>query len=610
MNKIILAGMPNSGKSTVFNALTKLNAKVGNWHGVTVNVQSGECEIYGTKFIVCDLPGTYSLSPVTLEEKKSVDYISKSDGIIVYMVEAVTFPSAIKTVAQLIKQGKKVILAVNMVNELNKRGGKINVDYLRQALPCAVVAGEFNEKKAVEELKKDISAFNFNNNRYLNKNLNVADVISKAFIYPTYKESFFEKLTLSHKTAIPFFILVTLIVFYLSFGNYGLGKPLSDLLNLAFTAFISLIKEKLISLNVSEFACDLVCEGVLGSLSAVAGFLPQTLILSFALTVLEQTGYMSRLAYVSEGALNKTGLNGRAIFSVFMGFGCTAISTLSTGGLENDVVRKRAVLTVSTVPCSAKIPVIAYLASYSSSPFLFVFLVYATGFLITLVRLFIVGKFAVKGDRQPLLMELPPYRIPKFKFLVKSLIIDLKKFIIKICTVIFVISLAVFLLKSITPDFRYTRGDFDKSVLFAVGKAISFITAPIGVTDARAGVCIITGLFAKEGVLSAAVGLYPDGIPYEFASLYALTVLIYAYVPCLTAMCAIADEIGKKFALKLGVLQLTEALCLSYAAYASIKYAIIILPTAAVLILATLLIKKIKRKRYENVYGKKTKKIV
>ena len=594
MNKIIITGMPNSGKSTVFNGLTNGNAHVGNWHGVTVDVLSKIAKIGGKEYLISDLPGAYSLTPSTLEEKKALEFIKSSDGIILFIIEAVTFSLAIKSAIQYIRQGRQVIIAINMVKELTARGGNINFNKLSKLLPCDVIYGEFNTKKGIELIKKAIANCKLrekiDGNALFNFNAN------SVFTPPFYKESFLDKITLSPIFAFPCFILLTLFIFYISFGKFGLGQYLSNEFSDFFTKFQSDTFSFLQSVKISPFISNLICDGIIGGLLGVVCFLPQMLIISLSLTVCEQSGYMARLAYVSEGALKNTGLNGRAIFSVFMGFGCTAMSVISTGGLENIQTRKRAVLTASTVPCSAKIPVLTYLSTYSKYPFLFMVGIYAVGVVFSLTQLYLSGKLFVKGDRQPLVIELPPYRKPKIAMLLKSLLSDAKQFIIKICTVIFIISVALFLLKSVTPNLSYAGENFNQSILFSVGKALSFLTIPIGVYDARISACVLAGFFAKEGILSALITLFPQGIPFSFASLFALSVFIYAYTPCVTAMYTVSAQISKKFSVKLGILQLIEALLISYTAYCFIKYTVPSVLILIFIITAFTLYKFIKRK--------------
>lgn len=592
-NLITVCGNPNAGKSTVFNALTNGNARVGNWHGVTIEKEINTANIGGKIYTVEDLPGFYSLTPVTLEEKIAVNGALSSNGIILYIIEAVTFLSSIKTALELIKRKKKVIVAVNMIKELKKRGGNLNVEKLKSILPCPVVVGEFNSKKGVEAIKTAISNYssaNYGERAVLEKDIN------NVFVLPSYKESALDKITLSKYGALPFFFVTVGVIFYLAFGNYGIGKPLSEWLEIVFQKLGDYLRNLLKNGGGSEFVVALVCEGVVGALGGVACFLPQTLVLMFALTMLELSGYMSRLAYVSENFFKNTGLNGRAVFSIFMGFGCTALSVVAAGGLENEKVKKKAALVSGMIPCSAKIPVIAYLSSFASNQFVFITAIYCIGMFFAILQLKLADKFFIKGSRLPLVLEIPPYRLPKLSLVLKSLKNNLKQFIIKICTVIFIISLAVFLLKSVTPSFTYSGGDFQKSILYYIGSFFSFITVPIGITDARITSALIAGLFAKEGVLSAMLTLFPNGINISLSSLFALTVFIYVYTPCIAAMFSVGAENGKNFAVKFGILQFVEAVLSAVLIYSVIEFTVISITAITLVIGAIALLKFTKRK--------------
>ena len=564
-NKIIIAGMPNAGKSTVFNGLTGGNAKTGNWHGVTTSTLSKRAKIMGKEYTVYDLPGAYSLKPTTLEEKLAVKEVVSTNGIILYVIESVTLPSALKNVVNLLKNGKKVIVAVNMVNEFTKRGGKIDFAKLKTLLNCPVVYGEFNTRKGIQQIKNAI----INYKPLLTPvSENLFNNLSLIYRAPTYAQGRLDALTLNAKTAVPIFFVLVFITFYLAFGSYGIGVLVSDFLGNVFENFNGIVDAFLTKNSVNPFLKNVVVLGVLNALSGVFSFLPQTLIIYSALCLLEESGYMSRLAYVSEKLLAKTGLNGRAVFSIFIGFGCTALSIGASGGLENVKSRKRVALISAFVPCSAKIPVISYLSSFSRAPFLFITTVYLLGVVVGLVELKIFTTVTGKEKRLPLVIELPPYRIPTLKNYVKSLLINAKGFIIRICTVIFIISLSVNLLSSVTVNLTYANGDYSKSIIYAVGNAIKFITYPIGITDGRLASSLLAGIFAKEGVLSTLITLYPNGLTLTSESLLALTFFVYAYVPCVTALGVLSAEIGKKFTLKLALLQLIVPLLASYYIYA------------------------------------------
>ena len=590
---VLIAGQPNSGKTTVYNGLTGSNEKVGNWHGVTTISASKIAKINGKNYLITDTPGAYSLNPVTLEEREAVDKILNEKGIIVYVIEAKTLPSAIKTIINLLNSGKKIIVAVNMIKEFISSGGNINFSALKNFLNCPIIHGEFNTLKGIKKIKHAIDTYVYYKPQI---NQKLLEKVDNYYTFSAYKQTLLDKITLNKITAIPFFILAVAVTFYIAFGRYGIGVPLSNLLSQGFSLLNDKLTVILTNANVSKFVLNLVTNGVVGALTGVACFLPQTASLYLALAILEQSGYASRLAYLSEGLFKRGGLSGRAIFSIFMGFGCTSVSILSSGGLENISARKKSALISGLIPCSAKIPVIAYLSSFSKNPFLFTLCIYLVGVLVVLFQLFIISKKVLNKPTVPLLIELPPYRIPNPRIVLKSLLTDAKGFIIKICTVIFVISFTASLLSSVTPTLKYAN-TFDNSILYYIGKVFSFITIPMGVNDARLSASIIAGFFAKEGVLSSLLSVSFNGGVFTTASLFAYTIFVFLYSPCIVALYTVAVEIGKSFAIKLSILQLIEGLIISYYSYAIIKYTAITITVTLFIITVIILIKFIKRKK-------------
>ena len=380
-------------------------------------------------------------------------------------------------------------------------------------------------------------------------------------------------------------------VFFLAFSKYGLGAFLSGFLS----DFFAFLEEKLLNFltakQVNEFLKSVVVGGVFSAFTGVASFLPQTLIVYSFIILLEQTGYASRLAFISERAFVNTGINGRAVFSIFMGFGCTALSVASSGGLESVAYRKRVAYVSALAPCSAKIPVLSYLASFSENPLLFPLLLYFIGCLIGVIELIIFGRDKSE-KRIPLVIELPPYRIPKFKNFAKSLLINAKEFIIRICSVVFLIALAISVFSKTSFSLNYVGDNFKESILYYIGRCFSFITAPIGVNDSRISTAIISGFLAKEGVLTTLITLFGDaGLNLSFSSLFALATFIYLYTPCVTAIYAVGLEIGKKFAVKFAVIQFLIAILSSYLAYYAINYPLILVIVTAVIVIALIIFK-------------------
>ena len=488
MNSVLIVGNPNSGKSTLFNALTGKDAKVGNFHGVTVKLLSGVANINGKKFTVVDTPGIYSLAPVSLEEEVTLNAIKNFNGIIIFLLEAVTLYKCLDLLKGVYSLNKKVILAVNMITEFYKLGGVLNENQLIKSLPFPTIIGDFNGGKGVENIKNAILNYKESSGK-----INTELYLSCATI-PEYKESKLDRL-FTGKYSFLTVILTVSLGLYLAFGKYGAGVLLGSL----FSKLVEFIALPLLSLanNLNPFLSGFIKDGVISGVLGVSAFIPQMLTLLTFLTFLERSGVMARLSYITESLFYKTGLNGRAVFSIIMGFGCTAVGVSLSGGLETKSAKNKAILTLSGVSCSAKIPVFTLLSASCNAPFLYMLLVYVFIVLVALLNLYLADRFFVKSKRVPLVMELPPYRLPPIKELLKSLLKLLKQSIIKIGTVIFLISLVVYLLKSVTPTFKYAVLVED-SVLCVLGKVITPIFYPLGITDWKISTALVAGVLQKK----------------------------------------------------------------------------------------------------------------
>lgn len=577
VGEAIILGMPNSGKTTLFNNLTGLSERVGNYHGVTVDKVSGEVRYKKGKFVLTDLPGTYSLSPVTLEEKVTVNEIKSTDAPIIFVLEAATFASAVNILNELVKHKKPVILVVNMVEELNRRGGKIDCEYIQNKLGVKVIAGEVIRKKDANLIKSAIIKGEF----FLPKEELTSEDLSIAFNIPSYKKGRIDNLTLYGKLSVPIFLLVCFSIFYITFGRFGIGKILSDTLKNLIVDYIGgKVKIYLNYIDSSDFTKRFFSDAVIGGIGQVASFIPQIVIFSGLITVLELSGYLSRAALAMESVLYRSGLNGRSIFTMVMGFGCTGLAATGANGLENETAKKRTLIVTCLIPCSAKIPVIQYLTAQPvfKSQFLALVSLYLCALFVGVIELMLTDRFFIKEKRPPLVLELAPFRKTDFLTLLKSLKKTAVAFIIKLSTVVFTLSLAVFVLKSFDLKFRYVGDNYSESILYRIGYAINFLFVPIGAGDKKAAVAAISGMFAKEGIISALIALYGGVITLDKASLFAFSAFVFLYTPCFTAISMIAGVTSVKFAIKVGVAQFLVALLFSYCCYFLLKHPFIAVP--------------------------------
>ncbi len=574
--KIVITGNSNSGKTTLFNKLSNSRESVGNWHGVTVNIKSKKCKICNNEVELIDLPGLQSFQVYTLEEKASVDFLKKGEyDLIINVIEALRFDSAILLTEELSYLDKPMICIVNMNDDLTKKGGYI--DYKTLSLLCNNFYNiDITKSKDIKYLKSLI--FDTDKNVNTLKNVDYMRVFN-CYYEPRKIFSVSDKMLVSKWFCIPVFTLIIVLSFYLAFGDYGLGKAIGTLLSNATEVFSNFITNKLISLNASSFTVRFIGDGIIKGITSLLCILPSFIILSFVLRYLEHSGLIARFSFVFDNFFGKFGLNGRALFSLIMGFGCTAVSVNTTNGLENVGMKKRLIFALPCVSCSAKTPVYFYLLQtiFPNFSFIVVYFIYLTGVLLSLFVSMLIKKF--EGDKAvALIIELPVLRLNCLKNILKPLINSVKQFIIKISTVIVAVSVIVFLLSTLSTNFEYLpSGDVDASILAFLGKKVTCIFKPIGIDDYKIGTAVFTGLFAKEAIIST-LEVFSFSLDFSAKSLIALTVFIAFYPPCFTAMFAIKSQIGMLDSIYLFVFQTVLSLILSYIIYFLLSFPISIFP--------------------------------
>lgn len=594
--KIAITGNPNSGKTTLFNALTGKNERVGNYHGVTVGVTCGNFSYKGNKHIVYDLPGLNSFDVTTLEEGVSVDFLTKGDyDLIVNVIEAVRIDCAVNLLEDLVKLGKPVLCVVNMTDDLVKKGGNIDFDILKQ-VNIDFINCNLSKRSSVKKLVSD-----FILPRKV-KNARLSYVI-RAFTPPKTVFTGRDDLLTNALFCAVIFVLAGFTSYYLAFGKYGIGKILSDLIIYSVDSLSEKLYALLLSRGASEFLSRLIRDGFFGGIGSLLGFLPPITTLNFILIYLEQSGIISRLSYVFDKPLYAVGLNGRALYALISGFGCTTLAVLSSGGAENVKIKKRLIGGLPFISCSAKLPVYFYIAMriFKNFSFLAVLFVYICGIAFSFCSFYLSAKSDKK--RVPLMIELPTLRINCLKNVVKPLINSVKQFIIKLTTTVMLVSVGVCLLASTGPAFLYLdESQMSESFLALFGKAVTYLLQPIGIFDYKIGTAVFTGIFAKEAVLSTITALGAD-LCLSKPSALALLMLIAFYPPCLTAVGAICKETGAINALYVFVFQLAFGLLTSYVTYMLVKNPWLGFGIFALSIISCLLFKL--RRKNEIFYGKR-----
>ena len=653
--KIALAGNPNCGKTTMFNALTGANQYVGNWPGVTVEKKEGKLKGKkgkGEDIIVTDLPGIYSLSPYTLEEVVSRDYVLKENpDVIIDLVDATNIERNLYLTTQLIETGVPVVIALNMADLLEKRGIKIDTKRLSMLLDCPIIEtsalrGEGLDKlideavKVAKSSKVDLPKEIFSKDmeaaidevkgvlptsvtddkkrwyavKFLENDEKVKEAMKlsasgqslvdtkrqelekqhdddmesivtderykfiQKIVNTTVKKAK-DKLTVSDKIdrivtnrilGIPIFIAIMWLVYYVSVTT--VGTFVTDWTNDVFVVAIQdFFTNILTSIGAGDLVMGLVVDGIIGGLGAVLGFVPQMAILFLFLSILEDCGYMVRIAFVMDRVFRHFGLSGKSFIPLLISSGCGIPGIMASKTIEQDNDRRLTIMTATFIPCGAKLPVIALMggviagetAGYAESSFIAP-LMYFIGIVAVLVAAIILKKTKpFSGKPAPFVMELPQYHIPQVKTVLLHVWERLKGFIIKAGTILFLACVVMWFLGG----FGFTDGGFGMvedsadSLMAAIGGVIAPIFAPLGFGEWQPVAASISGFTAKEaivstmGVLANVAGDTEDAVNVAagVASWFPTGIAAFSFLmfnlldsPCLAAIATMAKEMNDR----------------------------------------------------------------
>lgn len=605
MRKIILVGNPNTGKSTLFNTLSKSSEHVGNWHGVTVDVKQKQIKLSNRDYLLCDLPGIYSLESYSEEEKIASDFISKNkEEVFICIVDANNLRRNLYLFFELKQRVKNIILAVNMANEVKN----IDTTSLSKELNVPVIKIDARKKKSVASLKeivedvkseaesvsnevKSITSFSENGEFSINKFEEISgkifskiDNILENVNYKTngfYGFSKIDKALLNPFWGFVIFALVMMAVFFLTFGR--VGTFLSDALVGSFEVVISSIMKFLSGIINNDFLLRFIEEGIFGGALTVIGFMPQIVIMFMCLNILEDLGYLSRVAFMFDHLFKKFGLTGRSVFSLIMGFGCTTTAVVTTRNLDNESLKKRTAIMLPFMSCSAKLPIYAVICSafFIKYKALIVFTLYLTGILLSLLVAFIMKKFTLKQSDECFLLEMPKFRLPSFVKTGKDAFISAKSFLVRVGGVLVLSSAVVFLLCNFSFGFKAVEIGNGQSIIEKLAGSLSYIFIPLGFGSVGAVVSILTGLIAKEMVVSTlaiinkttagmlALTLANPSSVVNFSPVSAISFLVFVllYSPCLSAIISMRKEVGLKLTVKSIILQFSLAYFISALVY-------------------------------------------
>lgn len=589
--EVVFVGNPNAGKSTLFNALTHAHAHTGNWHGVTVGTLSKYVKTGADGILFTDLPGVYSLKGYSMEEKVATEYIrGHKDALFVNVIDVRSLSRSLALTRMLAGMGASVLVVLTMCKDFFKRGGKLDVKALSRLLRVPVYAVDAFSAKQTKAFFKVIQSDFSENKAGTSADFSLDEIYAPA----ARKEGIIEKICSNPALCLPVFFLIVGAVFYLTFGKNMPGSALKKILE-------ELICDRLAAFLASFFQTPavkaLVCDGILRSAGGVFSFLPQITILYAFLFFLEESGYMSVLAFSADGLFRKIGLNGRAVFCLLLGFGCTAQAILSTRGFENKKMQRRTVAALPYIPCSAKLPVyLTLLGNFFSRPFPAVFFFYLLGVSVSLA----VFAFQSRGTERESVAEVAQMSLPNFGALLKTVLFRLKQFVLKIGTVVTAFTIVVWFVSSF--DFTFAYVGTEKSMLAVFCSGLKYVFYPIGVTDWQTTFALFSGLIAKENVAGLLEFFYPDGLPVAQNTALALGVFILFCSPCVSAITASSREIGWKDSIYNAVFQTVTAVFASYIAYFLLENVLLFIP----FFLSVILLFALKRFCFERIYRKRT----
>ncbi len=547
--KVVLAGNPNAGKTTLFNALTKSSLRTGNFHGVTTT--PARKTVGGITY--ADVPGMYAFRPYSMEEQSAIDEVKSAD-LVINVVDALTLENSLNLTRRIISSGVKTVVYITKSAYLKKRGGKIDLEKLSKYLGVPVL--DVPPKK----LKKMIESGAFLNDEPALKNTAATKTAAQISLKDGYSSgnlnvSKADRLFYNRYFALFFFILSIVLMFFLAFHPLMPG------------AFLKNVVEDLICNKLSAAICahmqnqaviSLVSEGVLGGVGGVFSFIPQLFILYLFLTLLDESGITSALAFATDGLFAKAKLSGRAAFSLVSGFGCTAAAILTTRGYSTVGAQKRTVAILPFIPCGAKLPVfLTFLSPLFKNPFPVVTCLYFAG-----VAVAIIVSLLCKGGGEDMLSEVTPITFPRLKPVVLKLCFQLKGFIIKMAGVVTLFCVLSWFFSHFSFTFAYVS--VEESMLAAFSRALVPLFYPMGITDWRLAYATLSGLAAKENVAATVQLLMPAGAGLNISSALSICTFMLLCPPCISALSASRKEVGLKFTLKCFAFQLAAAFCGAY----------------------------------------------
>ncbi|MBP3619026.1 MAG: ferrous iron transport protein B [Clostridia bacterium] len=645
MKEVLLVGNPNSGKTTLFNALTKSNEHIGNWHGVTVENKEKTFKVDCQEFLLVDTPGIYSLCPLSFEEEVAVATILAGEGKrVLNIVDQNNLQRNLYLTLCLLERGCDVVLVIN--ETCKKPIYQIDCGALEKLLGVDVVVVNPEKKVGIDKLKKillqekkatrklpylkelnrgGINLFSKEENKdfllvklyerdekYFKK-LGFSDFKTIFADIPqnsvqhlaqvrydfidkilqettkkadrTFGKSKLDKIFLNKWVAFPVFFLVLFAVFYLTF--FSLGAWLSDGLGVLLETISSPILAVLKNSFGNSWFYELFNVAIFGGVATVLSFLPQVVLLFFFLSILEDSGYMSRIAFIFEDILGKIGLSGKSVYTLLMGFGCSTTAIMTARNMEDINAKIKTALLCPYMSCSAKIPIYTVIGgAFFGAKNIFVIMgLYLLGVVISIAVSKILDATILKSNKQSFILEFPPYRTTNLKRVLKILWKNVKIFIVKVGSIMVAMNVIVWVLSNFTFKFSFVPDNGGVSMLEWVGKLFAPLFVPLGFGNWAIVCALLAGLVAKEVVVSTIAMfngidagasklvsqsiLIPTSLVFFPSNASVLSFLVFCllYTPCIASISMLAQEIGKKWTFVGVVVQLFVAYVVAFVVY-------------------------------------------
>ena len=595
---VALTGNPNTGKSTIFNELTGARQKIGNWPGVTVDKKIGYLSHQGRHISVVDLPGTYSVNARSPEEKIVINYLlNEKPDLVVDVLDSSNLERNLYLTIQLLEQGIPLLLDLNMQDEAKRHGIRVDTEKLSAALGMPVVETTARSRSSiktlldvftstmmdkyhpsekvrahiarVEELRAsgltaDVLEEKIIEERYAFIDSVVAECVSVAGVSPDLTEKI-DAVLANGWTALPLFLVMLYAVFQITFE--WIGQPMADALDdFIGGPLTDAVTETLASWEVADWMQSLLVDGVIGGVGGVLTFVPLIFVLFFCLSFLDGTGYMARVAFITDPIMRRVGLTGKGIMPLMMGFGCAVPAIMGARALDSEKDRMTSILVTPFLTCGAKLPIMALFAAmfFPDNAANVVFAMYILGVVMAIVAAKLLGGTVFQEKGSTFLLELPPYRIPDMKTVLLETWDKGKGYLIKAGTIIFAMSVLIWFLSNF--NFGGMTEEMNESFLAALGTGMSKLFFFHGFATWEAGAAVITGILAKESVVSTmgilygvgeisaeaedavetAATLMQSGMATAFTTMSAVAFMVFSqlYTPCVTALGTIKKETG------------------------------------------------------------------